>query len=176
MIPQPTTPKSKTEIALTVCVAAIAIYVVAFWSPTPRLPEGQRHSSPDLIAKAPVIAAPPAEALEEWYAIGHLIGPEDAPVRIVEFGSFRCGFCADLYFAIDSIQRRYPNMVSLRWIHRVTGDAGAEGSDRYVALASECASDQGAFEGFYHQYFGGTLGTGTRGDAAHLASRSGVKS
>src|SRR5688500_14215896 len=54
--------------------------------------------------------------LARWTRAGHRIGPSDAPIRIVEFGIFTCGFCQKLGWALDTIFERYPKQISLTWL------------------------------------------------------------
>lgn len=70
------------------------------------------------------------------------IGPADAPITIIEFSDFRCGFCGR--FADETLQPildAYPDEV--RVVYRdyvIFGQASYE-----AALAAECAHDQEAF-------------------------------
>ena len=86
-----------------------------------------------------------------------VLGPEDAPVTIVEFSDFECPFCAR--FANNTapaLRRHYGDKI--RWIfvnnplqsiHPRAYDAG---------LASECAAEQDAFWDFYDAAFSGRYG------------------
>lgn len=85
------------------------------------------------------------------------LGPEDAPVTIVEFSDFECPFCAR--FANNTapvLRRQYGDRI--RWIfvnnplqsiHPRAYDAG---------LAGECAAEQGKFWEFYDAVFTGRHG------------------
>ena len=142
----------RTELAVTVGLAVVALAVVFRGSgdtqppvvrPTSnaddaRLSEGGRNS--DL---------PDEATLAEWYSIGHLIGPESAPIRIVEFGTFTCTFCRTFAASIDTIQRRYPGLVSVRWLHYSLPDSVKSGSTDFLAEASECMPGSLEFEQFY---------------------------
>jgi protein-disulfide isomerase len=70
------------------------------------------------------------------------IGPADAPVQIVEFGDFRCGFCKRFHDETRAaILERYTGRVRL--IFRDYPILGQSSIDS--ANAAECADDQGKF-------------------------------
>lgn len=77
-------------------------------------------------------------------------GPEDAPVTIIEFSDFRCGFCGR--FAQQTLQpllTEYEGRV--RFVYR---DYIIFGQPSYeAALASECADDQGKFWEYHNLVF-----------------------
>ncbi|NDJ77895.1 MAG: thioredoxin domain-containing protein [Chloroflexi bacterium] len=70
------------------------------------------------------------------------LGPDDAPVVIVEFSDFQCGFCGRWYFEVlPQILEAYPNEV--KFIYRdfpIFGEPSLT-----AAMATECAEEQGAF-------------------------------
>ncbi len=80
------------------------------------------------------------------------LGSADAPVTIVEFSDFRCGFCGR--FARETLQ---PLLASydeseVQFVYRdfvIFGQASYE-----AALASECADDQDKFWEFHDLIFG----------------------
>jgi protein-disulfide isomerase len=72
------------------------------------------------------------------------IGPEDAPVTIVEFSDFFCPHCGSFGLQVlPQIIEEYGDQV--RFVYR---DFPALGGDR-PAEAAQCASDQGAFWAFH---------------------------
>lgn len=77
-------------------------------------------------------------------------GPADAPVTIVEFSDFRCGFCGR--FARETLQpllASYPDDV--QFVYR---DFVIFGQESYeAALASECAHDQDKFWEYHNILF-----------------------
>lgn len=91
-----------------------------------------------------------------------VLGPDDAPVTIVEFSDFECPFCAR--FANNTapaLRRQYGDRI--RWIfvnnplqsiHPRAYDAG---------LAGECAAEQEKFWDFYGAAFSGRYGLSNAG-------------
>ena len=76
------------------------------------------------------------------------LGPEDAPIVIVEFSDFRCPYCATFH-----TQTLYPLLEQyegqIRFVYRDFPVVGGE----LAALASECADDQGVFWEYHELLF-----------------------
>lgn len=77
-------------------------------------------------------------------------GPADAPVVIVEFSDFQCGYCGRWYDeTLPLILETYPNEV--KFVYR---DFPIFGEDSLrAALASECAEEQGKFWEMHNRLF-----------------------
>jgi protein-disulfide isomerase len=74
------------------------------------------------------------------------IGPADAPVVMVEFGSYQCGFCRK-HFAntLPELQRDYVDTGKLRYVFF---DVALDKRHQHAAKAAEaahCANEQGEF-------------------------------
>ncbi|MBN1679995.1 MAG: thioredoxin domain-containing protein [Anaerolineae bacterium] len=78
------------------------------------------------------------------------LGPEDAPVVIVEFSDFQCGYCGRWYQeTLPQILEAYPEEV--KFVYRdfpIFGEASAR-----AAMASECAEEQGSFWEMHNSLF-----------------------
>jgi protein-disulfide isomerase len=103
-----------------------------------------------LRAKAAIeihIDAPRAEVR----AIGPSLGPEDAPVTIVEFSDYQCPFCSRAEPVIKQILERYPSEVRLVFRHfpldRIHPQA------RGAAEAAACANEQDRFWDYHRRLF-----------------------
>jgi protein-disulfide isomerase len=70
------------------------------------------------------------------------IGPADAPITIVEFGDFKCGFCARFHReTLQPILNDYEGQVRIVFRdYPILGTASLE-----AAYAAECANSQSAF-------------------------------
>ena len=78
------------------------------------------------------------------------LGPEDAPITIVEFSDFRCPYCKVFHVeTFEALMAKYPNQ-----IHFVYRDFPVVGG-LDAALASECAHEQGAYWEFHDLLFSG---------------------
>ena len=83
---------------------------------------------------------------QEYASSGHTLGPLDAPVTIVEFADFECPVCRRFESYVDSLRvlRKDFKIVYRHFplsIHRFAIPA---------TRASECAGEQGQFEGMHH--------------------------
>jgi protein-disulfide isomerase len=83
---------------------------------------------------------------------GVLLGSSGAPVQLIEFADFECPFCGDFHKKLKALRDRYPNKVSLVYMHfPLPGHRFA----LPAARVAECASEQGRFEAMYDQLFDG---------------------
>jgi protein-disulfide isomerase len=105
-------------------------------SRSPRAPFGQDRQVPDWV---------------EVKSVGHRIGPDSAPVTIVEFSDFQCPYCARFARQLLPAVLRRPDraitVVFRHWplsIHPFATDA---------AVAAECAGAQQRFEAFHDALF-----------------------
>ncbi|MGD8822677.1 MAG: DsbA family protein [Anaerolineales bacterium] len=84
------------------------------------------------------------------------LGPEDAPIVIVEFSDFRCPYCRRFHEeTFPALMEAYPDQI--KFVYRdfpVVG--GVEASQ-----ASECADEQDAFWEYHDLLFSGGLELGT---------------
>jgi protein-disulfide isomerase len=88
------------------------------------------------------IALEPPRATVPVPASAPTLGPDGAPVTIVQFVDYQCPYCHRAQSTIDQILSRYPGKVQL--VHR---DFPLEGHPQAMpaARASRCAGEQGKF-------------------------------
>jgi protein-disulfide isomerase len=80
-------------------------------------------------------------------------GPADAPITIVEFSDFNCGYCRKFYVeTFWPLLEAYPSQI--RFVYR---DLPVVGGFE-AAQAAQCAHEQGAFWEYHDLLFTGTLG------------------
>ena len=91
----------------------------------------------------------------------HIKGSIDAPIKIVEYSDFECPFCKRFHDTMNEVMDKYGDSGEVAWVfrqfpleqlHPVKAQA--------VAVASECAAEQGgndAFWEFTDGYFDVTL-------------------
>ncbi|MBI9051576.1 MAG: DsbA family protein [Anaerolineaceae bacterium] len=71
------------------------------------------------------------------------LGPEDAPITIVEFSDYQCSYCARFHEqTLQALMEKYPTEV--RFVYR-DFPLGGHPEAQKAAEASECADDQGKF-------------------------------
>ena len=78
-------------------------------------------------------------------------GPSNAPVIIVEFSDFQCGFCKTLHATLREILQKYPTTVRL--VYRQYPIAEIHPYAMKAAEASLCADAQGHFWELHDQLF-----------------------
>jgi protein-disulfide isomerase len=93
--------------------------------------------------RLPALAIPENSALRKGDTDSfHVLGANDAPVTLMEFGDFQCPPCADLAEPINQLERDYRSR--LRVVFRHLPLANHQHA-REAALASEAAGLQGRF-------------------------------
>jgi protein-disulfide isomerase len=105
-------------------------------------------------APAAVPAAPPTVDPDFRYDVSDVgrpaIGPEDAPVTIIEFGDFRCGFCKR--FNDETLGRLLADYEGqVRFVYRDFPILGPDSLQ--AALAAQCAHEQDQFWPFHDLLF-----------------------
>jgi protein-disulfide isomerase len=81
------------------------------------------------------------------------IGPENAPITIVEFSDFACGYCRRFHEqTFEALLEEYPDQI--RFVYRDLPVVGGY----EAAQAAECANEQGEFWEFHDLLFSGGLG------------------
>lgn len=73
----------------------------------------------------------------------HWLGPEDAPVTLLEYGDYQCPYCADMHPMIKSIARAMGTQLRLVFRHMPLNDVHPFA--QYAAEAAEAAGAQGKF-------------------------------
>jgi protein-disulfide isomerase len=73
----------------------------------------------------------------------HVLGPEHAPVVVVEYGDFQCPTCKQAAPAARMLLERYANRVRLVFRHFPLEEAHPQALA--AAEAAECAAEQGRF-------------------------------
>jgi protein-disulfide isomerase len=73
----------------------------------------------------------------------HAVGPDDAPVTLVEYGDYECPYCGMAYLIVKSAQKELGKQ--LRFVFRNFPLAEAHPHARLAAQAAEAAAAQGKF-------------------------------
>jgi protein-disulfide isomerase len=86
------------------------------------------------------------------------IGPEDAPVTIIEFGDYQCPYCQSWYQqTFDQLMANYPGQI--RFVYR---DLPLPGHPESLpaAEAANCAGEQGDYWKFHDALYNGQYSLG----------------
>jgi len=81
----------------------------------------------------------------------HRRGPTDAPVTLVEFSDFRCGYCAKAHTTVEKLADIYGD--DLRIVYRHIPQLGEDDSGRMISEAAVEAGEQGKFWSFHDRLF-----------------------
>jgi protein-disulfide isomerase len=92
------------------------------------------------------------------------IGPEIAPITIVEFSDFNCPFCQRFHNeTFTPLLETYPGQI--RFVYRDYPITSQESF--FAAQASECANEQGKFWEYHDALFSGRMELGTAAYSAY---------
>lgn len=84
----------------------------------------------------------------ELIGSGQRLGSRTAPVQLLVYHDYRCGFCLQLHETLETLRSRYPQHLAVVYKHFVDR-SGPSGRDYLVPLGVECAADQGMFERYH---------------------------
>ena len=86
-----------------------------------------------------------------------ILGPENAPITIIEFSDFECPYCRRWHQEVYSrLLENYPDQV--RIVYRDFPLDSIHPNATPAALAANCAFEQNAFWEYHDQLFGNALG------------------
>jgi protein-disulfide isomerase len=98
------------------------------------------------------VASQSKSANEVSVGSGSSLGSASAPVTIVEFSDFQCGFCKRFWAeTLPKLKEAYIDTGKARFVYRHFAILGKHSEQ--AALASECASEQGKFWEYHDQLF-----------------------
>jgi len=75
-------------------------------------------------------------------------GPAEAPITIVDWSDYACGFCNRVQDTLDRLDRLYPGQI--RWVHR---ELPADEDNPLAAEAARAAAAQGRFRPMHDRLF-----------------------
>jgi protein-disulfide isomerase len=81
-----------------------------------------------------------------------MLGSASAPVTVIEFSDFQCGFCKRFWVdTLPKLKEAYIDTGKARFVYRHFAILGKHSEQ--AALASECAAEQGKFWEYHDQLF-----------------------
>jgi len=165
-------------IGVAVCGAIVAagLVVQSRRAPAPVAPV-QDGTQPNV---QPAVVPPPAAGdadapkpianWEQYIPTGRLVGPQNAPLTLVEFADFQCPACKTLHDQLKALQTEYPGALAISY-HYVPLPYHEMGYP--AARAAECAAEQGRFEPYYDKLYENTDALGSVSFSG-LARQAGV--
>lgn len=118
----------------------------------------------DAVAQAEAEPEDKTSLVDPVTAEDHIRGSLDAPIKIVEFSDYSCGFCARFHETMKNIVEKYDGDVA--WVYRQFPVLGQQ--SQAVAVASECVAELRGNEAFWQftdGYFDVRLSGGAAGEA-----------
>lgn len=79
-------------------------------------------------------------------------GPQEAPVKVVEFSDFACPSCAAAWESLESMARKYPKFLKVEFKHYPLTSIHPWSMD--AAMYADCAGRQGRFREYAGLLFG----------------------
>ena len=105
-----------------------------------------------LLLRSVSAAAQSKSANEVSVGSGPTLGSASAPVTIIEFSDFQCGFCKRFWVdTLPKLKEAYIDTGKARFVYRHFAILGKHSEQ--AALASECAAEQGKFWEYHDQLF-----------------------
>lgn len=90
------------------------------------------------------------------------LGPEDAPITIVEFSDFNCPFCRKWHLeTFNELLAAYPEQI--RFVYRDLPVVGGGAVGLGAAVAANCAGEQDAYWDYHQALFSGAYAMDSQG-------------
>jgi protein-disulfide isomerase len=87
---------------------------------------------------------------KRYAAVGHRMGPADAPVVVTEFSDFQCPFCRRMHEMLTTAAAAHPGQVAVVYRHY---PLAMHRQAMPAAIAAECAAEQGRFTAMHDILF-----------------------
>jgi protein-disulfide isomerase len=98
-----------------------------------------------------------ASADRLWQPDGRTRGNPDAPVTLIEYSDFTCGYCGKFFRETwPRLQKRYVETGKVRLLYR-DYPRDPEGPAMTAAIAARCAGDQGRYWDMHDRLYGGPI-------------------
>jgi protein-disulfide isomerase len=137
--------KEVLTLPVSILVAAVllsgSIFYYAWSGNRPAAPAGPDNGTPAAATEIPKVGGRDV-----------ILGAENAPVTLVEYGDFQCPFCARFYSESEKpIKDTYVKAGKVRLIYRDIAFLGPESTA--AGNAAECAKDQGKFWAYHDRLY-----------------------
>ena len=132
-----------------------------FWGRDARTPKTEENMAPTSVSQAadPAQETTPTQQAVKRYEIPEdddpTIGPNDAPITIIEFSDYQCGYCQRWHKDVfPRILEDFPDQV--RIIYRDFPLASIHPNAIPAAESANCAAEQDAFWDYHDRLFSGS--------------------
>ena len=138
---------NKFLIPVAVAFAGIVIAIAVIYSAQNPSPNAGKSNE-----KTAALAALPAASSDDF-----VLGDQNAPVTIIEYGDFQCPFCGSFFKDTESILReKYIKTGKVKYIYRDFVFLGEE--SLWASNAARCAGEQGKFWQYHDYLYGNQSG------------------
>lgn len=136
-------------IPLSVVIAGALIAGAVYLSNAPQTNQKGVAVQPQQQPSAPVDTGS-TDAVAPVTAKDHIKGNSDAPIKIVEYSDFECPFCKQIHNTLNELMKKYEDSGEVAWVYRhfPLEQLHPKNAMR-VAIASECAVEQGGNDMFW---------------------------
>ena len=106
----------------------------------------------DMLSEGGTVFQPPAQEFP-LEGLGFDFGSDDAPIGVIEFSDYGCGYCRRFHTeTFPTLTRDYIDTGKVRWKY-VTYVSGSFANSLPAAFVAECAGEQGLFAPVSHLLF-----------------------
>ncbi len=126
---------------------------------------------PEVAAEDPTpvpTVAPPVDEKTD-----HIRGGKNAKVTLVEFSDFECPFCQRFYPTLKAMEEKFGDQIRVVYKHF---PLSFHPNARPLAIASECAGEQGKFWEFHDEIFASANADSSDASLTAVAQKIGVSS
>lgn len=92
---------------------------------------------------------PPTTAIASSTAGAPVLGPANAPIKIIEYADYQCPYCKQMYPVIKKLQKDFPNTQLVYEDYPLP----MHGNAQKAAEAAHCAGDQGKYWEYHDAIF-----------------------
>jgi protein-disulfide isomerase len=146
-------------------MVGLCIVIVLAFQRKPATTRGPITSDTPVVLSSPTIAPMLIPTSTTDIPLGNVptdddpsIGPENAPVTIIEFSDYQCGYCQAWYQqTFNQLMSSYPDKI--RFVYRDL-PLPMHGEALPAAEAADCAGEQGAYWKFHDSLFSGQYDLG----------------
>lgn len=115
-----------------------------------------RHEIPVMKSEA-AVNRPELSTDRLWQPDGRTRGNPNAPVTLIEYSDFTCGYCVKFFKETwPRLREKYVETGKVRLLYR-DYPRDPDGPAMTAAIAARCAGDQGRYWDMHDRLFGGTI-------------------